>query len=151
QSDGEVLGHAFAEPERQQRERAALFAEDVALKRVNELVTEDVIGFAETRGERQDDAPREVVGETADAFWNVASQDRGLGEVCVTCVEDDRLPARERVVERVRQPLVPTLRQLRGDLRRAALLGVVIDVKVLRLQNRKLEAVVLHLVPAEIL
>ena len=71
--------------------------------------------------------------------------------MCVARVEDDGLPARERVVERVRQPIVPTLRQLRRDLRRAALLGVLIDVKVLRLQNCELEAVVLHFVPAEVL
>ena len=38
--------------------------------------------------------------------------------MCVAGVKDDRLPSRERVVESARQLLVPTLCQLRRDLRR---------------------------------
>jgi hypothetical protein len=58
-----------------------MFPEDVALKRVNEFMPENVIGFTEARGKRQDHASGEVIRETTHTFRNGARKDRRLGEV----------------------------------------------------------------------
>ena len=66
-------------------------------------------------------------------------------------VEDERLPAIERVVEDARETGVPAFCQARRMACRGLFLSVVIDVEMLGLENAEIEAVVADLVPAEIL
>ena len=114
-------------------------------------MTEHVIGFAEPRGERQHHAAGEVIRESADAVADHLRDDRGLGEVRVARVQNDRLAPRELVIERDRESRVPTFGELSGDPRRIVFRSVVVDVEVRGLEDRECKAVVLNLIPAEIL
>ncbi len=118
---------------------------------MHDLVAEDMIGLAEPRREREHDAAGEMVREAAHAVGDRAFDDRRLREVRVAGVQDDRLPPIEAVVQGDRQPRVPALGELRGEASRLLLGRVVIDVEMRRLEDGEIEAVVLHLVAAEVL
>ena len=148
-ADGEIFRHPFHEPERQRRHRPAGPLQDVSLERVDQLVPEHVIGFAEAGGKRQHDASFLVLRDAADAVAQVAGDDVGLRELGVARVEHDRLTLGEGVVEDLRQAGVPALRQAAGLHHGVVLGGVVIDVEVRGLENLKIEILVAHFVSPE--
>ena len=92
--DRQVLGHALGKPQRQQRRGASGPTQNIPLKRVDELVTQHVIGLAQARAERQHDAAAVVVGETANALRQQIWNDRRLGELRVAGVEHNRRSCR---------------------------------------------------------
>ena len=149
--DREVLGHPLGEPERQQRHGRALPTQHVALEGVHELVAEDVVRFAERRGERQHDAAALVIGEAADAFWDVAGHDGRLSEMRVAGVQHDRRTLGERVPEDSREARIPAFRHARRDGRRLGFVRVIVDVEVRGRQDLESEAVVLDLVRSKVL
>jgi hypothetical protein len=69
----------------------------------------------------------------------------------VAGVQDDRDAAIERMIEDRREARVPALGHSRRLLHGVALLGVIVNVEVRRLENAELEPVVLNLVAPEVL
>ena len=67
-------------------ERTAMLVGDIELERVDDLVTEHVVGFAEARRERQDDAAFAGVGEAAGALVDQAAVNVGLLEPAVAAI-----------------------------------------------------------------
>ena len=124
---------------------------DIDLKRVHELVADHVIGLAEARRERQDDARFEAFGKAAGPFADRAGTHVGLREIRMARIQHDHLPLRERVVEQLRITSVPTLGHPRGLASDPFFFRVVVDVEVLGAKRPEFEARVLNLVPAEIL
>ena len=125
--------------------------QDVALKRMHQLVPEDVIGFGEAGGKRQHDAARLMIGEAADAVAEKDRRDRSLREVTVARIENDWLAAIEPMIERNRQPVVPALGHPGRLHRRLAFFGVVVDVEMRRFEYAEVEAIVLNFVAPEVL
>ena len=85
-ADREVLGHPFDEPERQAL--GAVLARlpvgtrrDVVLKRVDELVADDVVGVADRSAERQHDPAPRRFRHAAGAFTELTLDGVGLLEV----------------------------------------------------------------------
>ena len=157
-AEREVFGHALDEPQgHPDRGGHRALAHrpdvpgDVELEGVDQLVAEHVIGLGQRPRHRQHDAPLEDLRDSACPLAHLAFEDVGLLEVGVAGVEDDRLPELQLVVEDLRQPRIPTLRHLGRLLHGLALLGVVVDVEVGRLQHLILERAVADLVPPEVL
>ena len=105
-TERQVLRHALDEPERQPlcaREPAAPAAlarrRDVELERVDQFMSDHVIGVGERPAERQDDAAANRFGHAAGAFADVAADRVGLLEVRVRGVENQRLTPAQIVVE----------------------------------------------------
>ena len=122
----------------------------VVLERVDELVAEHVIGLGEAAGKRQDHAAAIALRHAAGAFADLA-EDVGLLKVRMRRVEDERLPAAQLVLQQPGQPRVPPLGHSRGKPHRGFFFRVVVDVEVLGREHLEVEALVLDLVPAEIL
>src|SRR4029079_11512768 len=124
---------------------------DIELKRVDELVANHVIGVAEGPGQRQDDAPSKVLCHTAGAFRQLCRDHVRLLEIRVRGVQDERLPAGQRMVEQRFEPAIPPLGKASGDVDTLALFRVKIDVEMFGLQYLKIEGTVPRLLPAEVL
>ena len=92
-----------------------------------------------------------LFGHAARAFAELAFDDVGLFEVRMAGVEDERLPADERVPEDLAQPRIPALGHARHLLRGIGLFRVVIHVEVFGGENLEFEFVVLDLVASEVL
>ncbi len=148
-SNRQVLRHAFDEPQGQRRHRPAALAQDLALKRVNELVSQDVVGFSEPRGKRKHDAALLVLGHAADALAEETRNHVGLGELRVARVQHDRLARGKGEAERGRQPGVPALGKPACLDRGVVLRRVVVNIEVRALEDPEVEIVVVHLVAAE--
>jgi hypothetical protein len=69
----------------------------------------------------------------------------------VAGVQDDRDAAIERMIEDRREARVPALGHPRRLLHGVALLGVIVNVEVRRLENAELEPIVLNFVAPEVL
>src|SRR6185436_17524314 len=69
----------------------------------------------------------------------------------MACVEDERLPALERVLERLGKAVVPTFSQPARRQRGGQLFAGVVEIEMLRCQNANIRVVVLNLVAAEVL
>jgi hypothetical protein len=151
----QILRHALDEPQRQAVQPAAggaaPHARDVVLERVDQFVTQHVIGLRQRRAERQDDAAFQAFGHAARALAGLVRQDVGLLEVGMIGVEDQRLAILQLVIEDARDPRVPALRHAGRLLGGAALRLVEIDVEVLGAHDLEAERLVLDLVAAEIL
>ena len=157
-TEGEVLRHALDEPERQPlcaREPAASASltrrRDVELERVDQFMSDHMIGVGERPAEWQDDAAANRFGDAAGAFSDVAADRVGLLEVRVRGVENQRLTPAQIVVEHAVQACAPAFRQACGDGGRLALLRIEVDVEVVRVQDFECERAVLDLVAAEVL
>ena len=111
---------------------------------------ENVLEAAEVSGEREDQAVARSFSDSARAFSEIAG-DVVLPELGAGGEEDDRLLLAELVVEDLRQPGVGALGHSRRVHRAGALLRVVVDEKVLRLDHPPVEVLVLHLIHAEVL
>ncbi len=83
---------------------------------MHELVADHVIGVAERAAHRQHDPPPQWLGDAAGAFAELALDGVGLLEVRMRGVEDERLPAAERMSEDPLEPRVPAFRHTRGDV-----------------------------------
>ena len=154
-SFGEVLRHAFNEPQRHrfEVESPAVVRHrrgDVELEHVHQLMAQDVIVFGVVAGERQDHAIHERIGEAAGALSDQLRRGGGLLKVRRVRVEHDRL-AREGVIEHARQACVPALRLTADVIDHVRFAVVVVDVEVLRLQDLEVEVLPLHFVSAEVL
>ena len=107
-------------------------AGDVVLEGVDQLVPDDVVQVAERPASGQHDPAAQRFGHAAGALADVPP----TALVCWNCggagVEDQRLPARQLVVEHGRQAGVPALRHAGRDLGRGCSSGVEVDVEVLR-------------------
>ena len=88
----------------------------VKLKGVNELVTNDVVGLVERPRQRQDDAAPHRFGHAAGALTQLVGDDVGLLEIGVRAVQDERLAARQPVLEHPLEPRVPPFGEARGDV-----------------------------------
>ena len=66
---------------------------------MRDLVAEDLIGLGERGREREHDAAPGRFGDAADAFAEQSGDDVGLREFWLAAVEDQRLPASERMPE----------------------------------------------------
>ena len=108
-----------------------------------------MIGLAEAGAEWQDDAAFLVFRHSADAVAEQTRNDIGLSELGVAGVEHDGLAIGEGVVERLGEACVPALGQPAGLNRRIVAGGIVINRKVRRLENLKLEILVTHFIPPE--
>ena len=157
-TDGQVLGHALDEPERQMtgpRQSAeavgAAIPGDVVLERVDQLVADDVVQIAERAAGGQHDTAAESLGDTAGALADPAAYRVGLLELRRAGVEDQRLAAVQLVIEDAGQPGIPPLRHASGVCRCLFLGGIEMDVEVLGLEHPEIEAFVLDFVPAEVL
>ena len=153
-AEREVLGHAFDEPERQRVEphqsAARRAFRDVVLKDVHELVAEHVVVVGVDARERHDDARPVRLRDAARAFLELLADDVRLLEVRMIGVEDERL-AVERVPERVRVARVPALGHARRVVDDQRLRRIEEIVEVIRLEDFPVEALVLNLVPPEVL
>ena len=156
--DGQVLGHALDEPERDAQ--TALVApgrigvalgHQVVLEGVDELVADDMIGLRERGAIGQDDPALEGLRDAAGPFAEELVDDRGLLELGAAPVEDQGLAALELVVEHPGEARIPALGHERGQLDRLLVLEIEVDVVVPRLHDLEVEALVLDLVPAVIL
>ena len=121
------------------------------LKRVHQLVAEDVVGVSQAGRHRHDHPAFGALGDAPGAFAELALDDIGLLEVGVTRVQDHRLAADERVPEDSAEPGVPSLGHPPDLLRGVGLFRVVINVEVLGGEDLEFEFVVLDLVPSEVL
>src|SRR5215210_4317583 len=86
-TQGEVLRHAFDEPERELgggRQSAEIggpaTAGDVVLEGMHQLMADDVIQVAQRSSYRQDDPPPKCFGYTSGALPNIATDGIGLLE-----------------------------------------------------------------------
>ncbi len=153
-ADGEVLGHALDEPERQRqragRARAHVGAGDVVLERVDELVPEHVIARLDRPGERQDDTSFVSLCYAARPFAQIPLDRIGLPEVRATRIEDERLPGAQLMIQQLGQSRVPALRHAGGQLRGLLFLRVIVDIEVIGLQHLEVELLVLNLIAAEV-
>ena len=154
----EVLGHAFGEPQRilqdvRQAELhlAGVVTGDVELERVDQFVTEHMIGVRQRPGHRQDDPAFEGFGETAGALPNGAFHGVGLAEVGGGRIQHQGLTPPQLVCKKPGQPGIPAFRHPRHNTRGLGLLRVVIDVEVFGGQHPEIKGPELHLVAPEIL
>ena len=127
------------------------FDRHVELKRVDQLVADDVVGVGERTAKRQHDAAAERLGDAAGAFAELALNRVGLLEVGMRGVEHERLPPAQLVAEHAAEPRVPAFGHPRGDVDPFARARVEVDVEVLGLQDLKIELLVLDLVASEVL
>src|SRR5882672_4368227 len=100
--------------------------------------------------ERKDDAALGGFGDAAGAFAEIAFDDVGLPEVRAARVKDERLTVAQLMVEQPGEARIPALSQARRHAGRVFLLGVVVDVEVIRFQDLEVELLVLNLVAAEV-
>ena len=157
-SQRHVLGHPLSHPKRQRQhggeattQRLARSAGYVELERVHHLMAKNVICLTQRSSHRQDDTPFERLRYAACGFVDGSAQRRGLLEIRVVGIEDNRLTRLHLMVEQPCQPFVPALCHACRQLDGFALLGVVVDVEVFSLENAKIKRVVLNLVAPEIL
>ncbi len=153
-TDGQVLRHPLDEPqgqrERADGSRADVGPGDVVLERVHQLVPEHVIARLDWTGKRQHDPALVGFGHAAGTLAELTHDGVGLPKVRTAGVKDECLASAQLVVEQLRQPRVPPLGHPGRHARRLFLFGVVVDVKVIGLQNFEVELAVLHLVAAEV-
>ncbi|MBW3672276.1 MAG: molybdopterin-dependent oxidoreductase, partial [Acidobacteria bacterium] len=88
--------------------------------------------------------------ESAGAFPDQPPGRSRLLEVGMIGVKHDRLPL-ELVLEHVREPVIPPFRHPGDVVNSRFLVGVVIDIEVLRLHDLEVERFPLNLVSAEVL
>ena len=156
-ANGKVFGHAFDEPQRQLgagvrsllRRRGA--HDDVELKRVDELVADDVVGVGERARQRQDNPAPQRFGDAAGAFPKLSGDHVGLLEVRVGRVQDERLPAAQLVRKQLLEPCVPPLGHTGGDVDPFPFARVEIDIEVLSFQHLEVELLILDFVAPEVL
>ncbi len=123
----------------------------VELERVDDLVTQHMVGLRQAPGERHDDAAFAGIGEAAGTLVDEPAVDIRLLEAAMAAVEHDRLPPPKFVVEHPGQALVPALGQTSGDWGGLGVLTGVVDVEMLGREHQHVVAIVLNLVAAEIL
>ena len=150
----QVLGHALDEPGWEVAEldaQAVRVQTKVELKRVDQLVAQDVVRFAVRRRERHHHPFPQRLGEPAGALPDRLGRHVGLLKVRVVGVEDDRLLLVEAVEKDLRMAVVPALghpgRVAHGPL----FLRVEVEDEVLRLQRPEVKLVVLDLILPEVL
>ena len=119
-------------------------------KRVHQLVPEHVAGVGQRAGGGHHDPPPQSLRDAARPLADPRHHVR-LPEVRRAGVEHQRLAVLHLVLEDRGEPRVPALRQAGRQLRRRLLLGVVVDVEVLGLEDLEVEVPVLDLVLAEVL
>ena len=117
---------------------------------MHELVTEHVVAVGDGARKRKDDPPLEGFGHTAGPLAQVTLDRVRLPEMRAACVEDERLPRAELMIQQLRKARIPALGHPRRQLRGLFLFRVVVDVEVVRLQYFEVEFAVLNLVPAEV-
>ncbi|PYQ43668.1 MAG: hypothetical protein DMF77_09175 [Acidobacteria bacterium] len=118
---------------------------------MDELVPEHVVGLGQGRADGEDDTPLEGLGDAARALAGSAAEGVGLLEVGIAGVQDDGLALLHLVAEQGAEPGVPTLGHASDLLRRQLLLGVVIDVEMIGLEDLELQPVPLDRVAPEVL
>ena len=150
-----VLGEPLGEPQREEpvggRPVVLVGPEQLRVREdVDEFVADHPAEPLEVAVGGEDDAPLEELEEPADPVRDEPGRDVRLLEVDVGRVEDERRPAREAVGEAVLQLRVLLFGEGRPDLGERARLRVVVDVEVGRPEHLPVEALVLHLVAAEV-
>ncbi len=124
---------------------------DVELERMHELVADHMVGVAERTAHRQHDATPHRLGDAAGSFAELTLDCVGLLEIGMRGIQDERLPAAERVGEYPLEPRVPPFGHTRGDVDPVTLARVEVDVEVLGLEDLEIELLVLDFVAPEIL
>ena len=121
------------------------------LKRVHQLVTDDVIGVGKRTRERKHDAAPQSFGDAASALADLPTDHVGLFKLDVRAIEDQRLTATQFVMKQPLESHSPPFGDARGDVNTRLLARVEVDVEVLCLQDLKIKVSILNLVAAEIL
>ena len=111
----------------------------------------DVVEVLKRATHRQHYAPPQCLGDTASALTDVAPDGVGLLKFRGAGVENQRLPARQFVMEHGGEPSKPSLGHASRLTRCDLFGGVIVDVKVLGLEHLEVEVLILNLVPAEVL
>ena len=138
------VGREKAEAE---RPAADLIADK--LKGVDQLVSQDVIVVRGDAGQGNEDAPAEALGHPPFAGGDQPRDGVGLLEVGEAVVEDDLLRRAETEPQQVRVVGIPALKQVCRVQHRGCFPGVVIDLKMIRLQDGEVDDFVGNLVPPE--
>ena len=113
-------------------------------------MAEHVIGRLERARKRKHDTSLVRFRDAAGALAELPVDGVGLPELRAAGIQDERLAASQFMGEDSGQAGVPSLGHARGHAGRRFLLGVVIDIEVLGLEDLELEDAILDLVLAEI-